>query len=119
MRDRDLLGFPPAGAAMSSAAALLLLPILAAAGEGAAACPTPPAAAVILRHASTSCRTVDALGLRGHRAGVVEVGFALPFDLPITLAENWRPVACAARLPFGVREFKYLMSFCFYPPFVI
>jgi len=89
MRDRDLLGFPPAaGAAMSSAAALLLLPILAAAGEGAAACPTQPAAAVILRHASTSCRTVDALGLRGHRAGVVEVGFALSFDLAIALAEK-------------------------------
>jgi hypothetical protein len=100
---------------MSSAAALLLLPLLAAAGDGAA-CPTPPAAAVILRHASTSCRTVDALGLRGHRAGVVEVGFALPFDLAVTLAENWRPVACAVRLPFGAREFKYFMSFWFYPP---
>ncbi|ONM04803.1 adenosine 5'-phosphosulfate reductase-like5 [Zea mays] len=70
MRARDLLGFPPAGAAMSSAAALLLLPLLTVAGQGPV-CQRPPVAAVILQQAST-CRAVDAPGLRGHRAGFVE-----------------------------------------------
>ena len=101
---------------MSSAAALLLLPLLAAAGEGApvSVCAPPPAAAVILRHASTSCRTVDALGLRGHRAGVVEVG-GFRFVVHHSCRKfGWRPVVCAARLPFGAEGFKYLVSFCFY-----
>lgn len=107
MRARDLLGFPPAGAAMSSAAALLLLPLLTVAGQGPV-CQRPPVAAVILQQAST-CRAVDAPGLRGHRAGFVEVGFALSLNFAITLAENLGPVACAARLPFGAREFNVVL----------
>jgi hypothetical protein len=92
---------------MSSAAALLLLPLLTVAGQGPV-CQRPPVAAVILQQAST-CRAVDAPGLRGHRAGFVEVGFALSLNFAITLAENLGPVACAARLAFGAREFNVVL----------
>jgi len=94
----------PSAAAAASAAALLFLPLLAAAGEGAV-CPRPPAAAAVLRHAPASCSAADAPGPRRRQGAVVEVSLA--FSFRHNAARNWLclPVACAAGLPFGAREF--------------